>query len=1010
MSKRSPFVALLAAAAALTPSRAAAGDTGAALEHFRAQHGPAWRASFDGGTGRVEFLHGGALELDARELGARPRNDAEWFARARQVLELTAELHGVELEHLRDERALFLPLGQVGSSDKWTVRFRQEVGGVPVESGAVNVLFDARGRMLSIQTHALPQLGELDVAPQLTSAQARQLAAAAFARDVRLAPTRVDAPVLVIAQVERGERRVGVLAWRVEAHWESAGSEPEGFVYYLDARGGDVAARENAIHHADISGVVRTRATPGTAPDTGSNPTTTQDLAYATVTSGAVSVNADASGAFTLPGVAAPALVSVSYDGQFNSVDNEAGGEHALDFNVANASGNVLLLNPAPSEHINSQANVAVGINRMRDWVRSVNPFDATADYVHQSFVNINSSCNAYFNGGAINFFIQAGGCVNTAYSTVIAHEDGHWLNVRYGTGNGGDGMGEGNADTFAMYLYDDSIVGRNFCGSGCHIRNGLNTRQFCGDANPNCHGGVHASGEVWMGASWKVRRNLNTALGNAAGDATADALFLAWMNAYNQTQIRSVIESQWLTLDDDDGFLTNGTPNFASIDNAFREQGFPGVALPPIVITAVSSLPDVGASAGPYAVAADVLATGSGVLNNVRLFHGTQTSGFVSVPMTLVAGVTYSASIPDAGASARVRYYVEATTAQGATARFPTGGATDPLFFNVGPTQDLFADSFELGLGWSVQNESLAAGAWTRGDPNGTKLYNNAAQSEDDNPAGVGYRCMFTEQGAIFALAELSDVDGGPTRLVSPTFDLTGRVAELRYAYWMYSSTNDDELVVELSNNGGASWNVVRTHSLSGSAWRESKLDVNSSFTPGAAVRVRFSVADSGNNSVAEAALDDVRIVALGGAGGPPPTVFCATKINSLLCEPAIAASGTPSATSSLPFWIGSSELLNQKSGLLFYGYGVNSAPLQGGTLCCQPPVRRTATQSTGGLTGVSDCSGELLYDMNARIRSGVDPSLAPGVSVAAQFYYRDPQDSFGIGLTNAVQFQIAP
>jgi hypothetical protein len=1003
-------VALVVAAAALLSSpaftRAASQDVGAALEQFRAQHGAQWSARFDGGTGRVEFLHGGAVEL-----GPRPRSDAEWFARARQALAETAELHGVELAHLRDDRALFLPLGQVGSSDKWTVRFRQVVDGVPVEAGFVNVLFDARGRMLSIQTHALPQLGEFEVGPVLPLEQARELAIAAFASDVRLAPNYADVPQLVIVQLERGEVRQGVLAWRVEAHWEAADSEPVGFVYYLDARTGEVALRENAIHHADISGVVRTRATPGTAPDTGANPTTVQDLAYTTVSSNGVSVNTDASGAFTLPGVDAPAVVSVSYSGQFNSIVNEAGPEHALDFNVASPTGNVLLLNPAPSEHITSQANVAVGINQMRDWIRSVNPLDATADYVHQAFVNVNSSCNAFFNGASITFFIQAGGCVNTAYSTVIAHEDGHWLNVRYGTGNGGDGMGEGNADTFATYLYDDPIVGRNFCGNGCHIRNGLNLRQFCGDANPGCHGGVHANGEVWMGAAWKVRRNLGAALGDAAGDATADALFLAWMNAYNQTQIRSVIESQWLTLDDDDGFLSNGTPHFTALDNAFREQGFPGVALPPIVISAVSALPDLGAAAGPYEIDADVLATGSGgALSSVRLFHGTHASGFVSVPMTPVGGTTYRASIPDAGASARVRYYIEATTVQGALARLPTGGALDPLFFNVGPTQNLFDDNFELGLGWTVVNENLAAGAWTRGDPNGTRQFNNWAQPEDDNPAGVGYRCMFTEQGAIFALPELSDVDGGPTRLVSPSFDLTGSVAELRYSYWMYSSTNDDELVVELSNNDGASWNVVRTHSLSGSAWRESKLDILASFTPGANVRVRFSIADNGNNSVTEAAIDDVRIVALGGTGAPPPQVFCSTKINSLLCEPAIGSSGTPSATNAQPFWIGSSDLLNQKSGLMFYGYGVNSAPLQGGTLCCQPPVRRTATQSTGGLTGGADCSGALLYDMNERIRSGIDPALAPGALVAAQFYYRDPQDNFGIGLTNAVQFQIAP
>ncbi len=985
-------------------ARSQSQDAAAAFAQFREQQGEHWRAFFDGQTGSVEFLHGGALEL-----GVTPGNDEEWIELARLALERTATLHGIDVSTLRAERVLFLPLGQVGSSDKWTVRLRQFAGETPVEGGAVNVLFDRRGRLLSVQSRALPGVLEFDFATAVTPATAGAVASAAFIKDCGVAPSWVGEPTLCVAQVERGERREGRLAWRVEAHFELDGAQPEGQIYFVDAHTREVVLRENAVHELDISGVVRTRATPGTAPDTAGNPTTVQNLAYARVSSGGVTTTADSNGAFTLVGVNAPALVTVGYDGLFNQVNNEAGPEHTIDFNVTTATGAVLTLNPAPSEHVNAQANVAIGVNRMRDWVRSINPFDVTADFVHTSFVNVNSSCNAFFNGGSITFFIQAGGCVNTAYSTVIGHEDGHWLNVRYGTGNGPDGMGEGNADIWAMYAYDDSLVGRNFCGSGCHIRSGLNTRQFCGDANPGCHGGVHASGEVWMGAAWKIRRNLGTSLGDAAGDATANALFLGWMNAFNQTQIRSVIESQWLTLDDDDGFLSNGTPHFSAIDSAFREQGFPGVALPPVVVWSVTNFADSAVPAGPYVVEANVLAT-SGNLTNVRLYYGTHSGGFSNVAMAALGGTLWRASIPEPAGAARVRYYIEATNNSGSVARFPAGGALDPLYFNVGPLAHVFDDGFEFELGWSVQNESLSAGAWTRGDPIGTRLFSNQAQPEDDATPGAGYRCWFTEQGVLYGLPELSDVDGGPTRLVSPPVNLTGRVAELRYSYWLFSSSNDDELVVELSNNDGASWTLVRTHSLSGGGWTQARLDVNAVFTPGAAVRARFSIADSGNNSVTEAALDDVRFVALSDVNVLQPSVFCAAKINSQLCLPAIGASGSASVTSPAAFHIGASELINQKTGLMFYGYGANSAPLQGGTLCCQSPIRRTATQFTGGASGVTDCSGTFVFDMNARIRSGVDPALSAGATVAAQFYYRDPQDGWGTGLTDAVLFQIAP
>ena len=78
--------------------------------------------------------------------------------------------------------------------------------------------------------------------------------------------------------------------------------------------------------------------------------------------------------------------------------------------------------------------------------------------------------------------------------------------------------MGAGSADVFAMYCYDDSVVGRFFTTGGGSVRNGTNNRQFCGDNNPGCYSGVHANGEVWMGAAWKVRQNLKSSLGPAAG------------------------------------------------------------------------------------------------------------------------------------------------------------------------------------------------------------------------------------------------------------------------------------------------------------------------------------------------------------------------------------------------------------------------------------------------------------------------------------------------------------
>ena len=119
---------------------------------------------------------------------------------------------------------------------------------------------------------------------------------------------------------------------------------------------------------------------------------------------------------------------------------------------------------------------------------------------------------------------------------------------------------------------------------------------------------------------------------------------------------------------------------------------------------------------------------------------------------------------------------------------------------------------------------------------------------------------------------------------------------------------------------------------------------------------------------------------------------------------------SGTPSATDPDPYIAGAALVLNDKSGLLYYGYAPASNPFYGGIQCVAPPVKRTPVQKSGGNSGPDDCSGTYSYDFNARIQSGVDPGLVVGADVFAQYWYRDPLDPFTAGLTNALSFTIQP
>ena len=81
---------------------------------------------------------------------------------------------------------------------------------------------------------------------------------------------------------------------------------------------------------------------------------------------------------------------------------------------------------------------------------------------------------------------------------------------------------------------------------------------------------------------------------------------------------------------------------------------------------------------------------------------------------------------------------------------------------------------------------------------------------------------------------------------------------------------------------------------------------------------------------------------------------------MNSQGCVERIFASGIPSASGGAgSFRIHGAEILNQKLGILFYGFAPASTPFQGGTACLGGQVRRMRAQSSGANAGPTDCSG---------------------------------------------------
>lgn len=138
--------------------------------------------------------------------------------------------------------------------------------------------------------------------------------------------------------------------------------------------------------------------------------------------------------------------------------------------------------------------------------------------------------------------------------------------------------------------------------------------------------------------------------------------------------------------------------------------------------------------------------------------------------------------------------------------------------------------------------------------------------------------------------------------------------------------------------------------------------------------------------------------------------TPYCTAMTNSAGCQATVSTTGTPSASNPTPFTVRATSVINQKTGLLFYGRHGDATPYLGGFLCVEPPLKRTWVQGSGGNTTGTSCTGVLSIDMNNWVQGANDLTLGSGDTVYAQFWYRDAAAPAGVAYSNAVLFTILP
>ncbi|HEY3568118.1 MAG TPA: hypothetical protein VGP73_09320 [Thermoanaerobaculia bacterium] len=436
-----------------------------------------WNASIDKRTGLVTFAEGGNVawipghgnHLTTKDLGlflkAKPQIDLEVMdAIARDYMPRVKSFVGFDPSQLALNRARSgQPAGHV-----WFVDYDVVREGMPIE-GARVVFRVNNGNLIQYGSENLPVPGATVPPTRLTKKQAQEAVARYVGgfqvgdtfRDngsLHLLPSAIPSKKFAEGY-EFGKGRGIAKVWQVVFHRDGVMGTWRARV---DAATGEVLSFE------DINEYVSAQATGGTylnSPTTGSE--VVRPVPYATV--GTTTTNSAGIYNFT-------SAVTSNLSGTYVRISDTCGSISQ----ASDASGNIAFGTSTGTDcttpghggagNTHSSREQYYQVNRIKEVVRGWLPSNTWINQQLTVNVNLNQTCNAYWNGSTLNFFKSGGGCANTGQiAGVSLHEFGHGIDQNDGTGTATDGAtGESYGDTTALIALHNSCLGAGFLSSNC--------------------------------------------------------------------------------------------------------------------------------------------------------------------------------------------------------------------------------------------------------------------------------------------------------------------------------------------------------------------------------------------------------------------------------------------------------------------------------------------------------------------------------------------------------------
>lgn len=758
-----------------------------------------------------------------------------------------------------------------------SVGFQQLAGGVKVLGGAVGFTFK-NDRLIMVGSTALPAVRIAAQPP--TRIDGARLAASAtgwLATDGLQVAVRATSNERVIVPIVHARNAQGMdIAYHLaeQLSVESTTQDAGRWDVWLDAATGTPLLRKSTLMFA--SGKVMFDV-----PDRNPGATRTPKAApQVTHTVNGVTQTSGLDGGITWDG-ATDATVLPGLTGPLIKITNKQGSLTTDSLTVSDT--NSITWSKATDEFGDAQLDSFVFASTAKAYVRAnINPGLTWLDEQLSVNVNENQTCNAYSTGDDIHFYkatqpSNTGQATNQCQNTgriadVVYHEFGHSVHANSfipGVGAFDGSLSEGLADMLAGFITDDHGMGRGFFFTQEPLRDldPATPKHWPEDAD----GEPHDEGEIIGESLWAVKKALVAQYGAEVGNTKARKIY------YGVVQRAADIPSAYaeaLATDDDDGDLTNGTPNMCLINGAFGPHGLtnPEVSLgivPPTRDNFTVSLkahPPAGVEQCP----------GGATVMSAQVDWRKHGADATTTLALTAAGDDYSGVIPTQPDGTTVEYKVTIKLTDGSSISYPNNPA-DPYYqFYVGDVTKIWCADFESG-----------ADDWTHGATPA-----NRDEWEAGPPMGLGGDPKTAHGGANVFGIDLS-TDGMYRRSImtwaeSPEIDLAGNTnVRLQYYRWLgvedgfYDNANILANGTKLWTNYASSMETMNGTDHVDKEWRFQDVDLSAQAADGK-VKLRFELNSDQGVNLGGWTLDDVCVV----AAAPAPTCGNGTLDDGEQCD----------------------------------------------------------------------------------------------------------------------------